>query len=240
MKHIGESKLHVPLWFRILVAIFILIIAFGFLFFREDDLKSASLFAGIVGGLICCIIYFCIDIVSFRKLDEYQRMGVHNLLKNRHDISYYRPIVGSASKRVKVMGSSCSRFIDDFMDIDSDDNVLVDCLQSKPQLIVELLVPEQAFMSEKSNTRFELTSDKIDKLKAKYKDRVSIRRFGFEARHSFVIVDDILIAGPIFHDDQSKLAPAVHVDISTSFGEKYLEYFQSVVKQIDEDNKDKN
>ena len=203
-----------------------LIITFGILFYLVDDSKYVSLFGGIFGGLISCTIYYCMDIVSFRKLDEYQRMGVRHLLKNRHEKSYYRPIVGGASKRVKVMGASCSRFIDDFLDIDSDDKVLVDRLRSQPNLTVQLLVPDQEHMSENSQTRFDLTNKKIEELAKQFESRFEIRRFPFEARHSFVIVDDILVAGPIFHEDKSKQAPAVHVDMSTSFGEKYLEYFQ--------------
>ena len=226
MKDIDTSKLHVPMWMRIVAVLLVLIIAFGFFFFLEDDSKYVSLFGGFFGGLISCTIYFCMDIVSFRELYEYRRMGVRHLLKNRHEKSYYRPIVEGASKRVKVMGTSCSRFIDDFLDIDSDDNVLVDRLRSQPTLTVQLLVPNQKYMSEYTQTRFDLTHKKIEKLTKQFGDQFEIRRFPFKAKHSFVIVDDILIAGPIFQEDSSKLEPAIRVDMSTSFGEKYLEYFQ--------------
>ena len=228
MKDIDTSKPHIPMWIRILILLLALIITFGFLFYLVDDIKFVSLFGGIIGGLISCTIYYCMDIVSFRKLDEYQRMGVRYLLKNRHEKSYYRPIVGGASKRVKVMGASCSRFIDDFLDIDSDDKVLVERLHSHPNLTVQLLVPDQGHMSEYTKTRFNLANEKIEKLTKQFSNRFEIRRFPFEARHSFVIVDDILVAGPIFQEDRSNQAPAVHVDISTSFGDKYLEYFQKI------------
>ena len=228
MTDIGTSKLHVPIWFLILVLLLALIITFGILFFLVDDSKYESLFGGIFAGLIPCTIFYCKKIVLFKKLDEYQRMGVHHLLKNRHEKSYYRPIVGGASKRVKVMGASCSRFIDDFLDIGSDDKVLVDRLHSQPNLTVQLLVPDQENMSENTQARFNLANEKIEKLTNQFGNRFEIRRFPFEARHSFVIVDDILVAGPIFQEDRSKQAPAVHVDMSTSFGDKYLEYFQTI------------
>ena len=46
--------------------------------------------------------------------------------------------------------------------------------------------------------------------------------------HSFVVADDDLVAGPVFDDDNSRHAPAVHVATGTPFGQKYSTYFGSL------------
>ncbi len=65
-------------------------------------------------------------------------------------------------------------------------------------------------------------------VKARFGDRVELRRFDDAARHSLVIADNDLVAGPVFDDDKSRHAPAVHVGIETVFGQKYYSHFETV------------
>ena len=83
-------------------------------------------------------------------------------------------------------------------------------------------------MDESSQHRFAAGRLTIEKLKDKYKRRIEMRRFDFQARHSMVRVDNDLIVGPVFQEVESRNTPAIHVDIKSAFAEKYVEYFSWV------------
>ena len=74
---------------------------------------------------------------------------------------------------------------------------------------------------------FSLSQGKSKGAKTEFRERLQIRRFNDEARHSIVIVDDELIAGPVFDGDKSSYEPAVHVAVESRLGGKYAEYFRS-------------
>lgn len=155
-------------------------------------------------------------------------MGIRAILRNRHDKNYYRTIVKDSRNTVKVMGASCTRFVEDFLDDKSDDRVLVDALRANRSLQVQLLIPQDQYMGEGALARAQGLDRFLAPLRQEFGDRVELRRFADKAGHSFVIADDELIAGPVFEGDKSKYAPAVHVAMSTDFARKYSEHFDDV------------
>jgi hypothetical protein len=155
-------------------------------------------------------------------------MGIVNVLSNRHEKAYYRDLVCTARMTVLLMGASSTRFVDDFLDPDSDDKVLFDQLQRHAHLTVRLLVPALKHLSPDARAKSTGLMAKIARLNEKFPGRVELRRFEGKAHHSFVLVDDDLVAGPVFEGDKSKHAPAVHVKTSTTFAAKYREHFEEV------------
>lgn len=226
---------HVPLWLVILIVLVLflgaLVISFPFL----DNTKATSLVGGLIGGLVVYIANFISEKWALAKLFEFQRMGIRNILRNRHDKIYYRDMLANASNEVKVMGASCSRFIDDFLDMDSDDKILIDRLRQHPKLIVQLLIPNNDNMGDDARNRFAIVTQKLTRVRHEFNERVQIRRFSHKVRHSFVISDADLVAGPIFSEDKSRHAPAVHIGIDTDFGKKYREHFVRIWEQCEAD-----
>jgi len=224
------DKIPVPLWVLFILGLSVLTVGFviWYYFIDDNNAKLSGLVGGISSGLAVAIFTFAISIRPLQTLDKFERMGIRELLTNRHDKIYYQCIVGNAQKDVCVMGASCTRFVEDFLDMDSDDKVLVDALSKHRNLRVQLLIPEEQYMSPEAKIRSGIVKGKITALKAEFKGRVELRHFPERAQHSFVISDNDLIAGPIFESDKSKHAPAVHVAMSTPFGQKYREHFDHV------------
>lgn len=218
----------IPRWILTLVCLLSLLFILVIFIFFLDNPKTVGLVGGLIGGLVVYIPNFISEKWAVRKIYEYKSAGIKNLLPNRHNRSYYRKILESSSKEVKVMGASCSRFIEDFLDMDSDDKVLLHRMRTERNLSVQLLIPDDEHMDGDAEQRFTLAYKKLVKLDAEFGERIQVRRFCYRANHSFVISDDDLVAGPIFDEDRSKHAPAVHVSISSAFGKKYVEHFQSV------------
>lgn len=228
MKNFSNKYVSIPWALCVLIGLFAIIVLFIVLWYSSAEPKHASLLGGLVGGLIVFFASLVLDYFALSKLERYEKMGVRELLKNRHDKNYYQPIIRKAKAEVFVMGASCSRFVNDFLDLDSDEKVLVDGLRRHPNLTVRLLVPDKENMDGSSLRKFELIEGKLDSLKREFRTRFCVRRFQFEARHSFVIADGDVIAGPIFEGTESMHAPAVHILQSTAYGQKVRQYFDTV------------
>lgn len=227
---IETDKLNVPLWVILCVILCGAIIACGVWYYRLDvnDAKGLGLAGGILTGLIVYSLTFITLLSPLRELAKFRSMGVRALLANRHDQSYYRKLIGVSMRRVDVMGASCGRFVSDFLDADSDDKVLLDALTRHRHLKVRLLIPDDDHLSDEAKAALPRTLAKLEQARSIFGDRIILRRFVEKAHHSFVIVDNEVIAGPIFGDDRSKYGPAVHAAADTAFGRKYEEYFDTV------------
>jgi hypothetical protein len=224
------EKIAVPLWVLMVLGLLLVTAVMGVWYFWLDDqsVKMIGLVGGIVSGLAVFLLTFAVTIRPLQQLDRYHRMGIRAVLRNRHDKEYYRKVVAKAKKDVRVMGASCTRFVEDFLDIKSDDKVLVDALRINPTLRVQLLTPQERHMVPGTKARLPELGKLLDALAGEFGNRVEMRHFAWRAAHSFVIVDDDLVAGPIFEGDKSKHAPAVHVSMSTAFARKYSEHFNEV------------
>ena len=101
MKLIQERA---PLWLLILIGLCALLTILIIAFFSIENMKTAGLVGGIVGGLVIYIANFLSETWALRKLFEYQRMGIRNILANRHDRIYYKKILSGTSEESKNNG----------------------------------------------------------------------------------------------------------------------------------------
>lgn len=224
------DRVHVPLWVFLIGAVIVASALLGYAYYRidETDTKLLGLVGGILTGLIVYAATFVTLLRPLRDLDRFQRMGVKRLLTNRHEKADYRDMIAGARQRVYVMGTSCSRFVRDFMDRDGDDKVLIDALSAHPNLKIRLLIPTDKKMSTSTRSSTQTMLTQLAAVQNLYGNRIELRRFDDVARHSFVLVDDDLVAGPVFDGDKSRHAPAVHVTAGTAFGQKYCAYFDDM------------
>jgi hypothetical protein len=230
MTNFETQSLSVPKWLLIVLVVSIIsvILAVWYYYLDQDATKSIGLVGGIISGSLVFLLTYIASVQPLKNLARYEQMGIRGLLANRHDKVYYSTLVSKARQSVQVMGASCTRFIEDFLDPQSDDHVLLDALRHNQALSVQLLIPDDEHLTENARSRLPRVYEKLDALKGEFGKRIELRRFRAKAQHSFVSVDDDLVAGPIFHDDESKYAPAVHVAMSTRFAQKYHDHFETV------------
>lgn len=230
MTNFLDKRHEIPRWVIFVLGLVIALAALTYLLYAVDDqnVRMQGLLGGVVSGIIVYLVTFISVVDPLKRVDHFDRMGVIDLLENRHDKEYYRKIVIGCKDRVDVMGASCTRFVEDFLDVESENKVLVDALNKHKHLKIRFLIPTDEHMSQKTKNRIQDLRPKFEELKKKYGARVQLKRFDEEAAHSFVLADEHLIAGPIFAREKSKYAPAVHVKASTPFARKYAEHFEDV------------
>ena len=230
MNILMKKLVAVPLRHVIAFCLFFSVAIITLFFFIVEDERIAALLGGISGGLLGVAISFLFSIYEHMQNDRFRAMGVLDILPDRRDTSYYKNIVKNAQKIVLVMGTSCIRFIEDFADPKSDDRVLIDALNKHDNLKLTLLVPTEENMDNKSKLNFEAGKEKLEQLQNQFGDRVAIKRYNFEPRHSLVWVDGNLIVGPVFQEVESKNSPAIHLTTDSAYAKKYLDYVEWVLK----------
>lgn len=225
-----DKRHQIPRWVIFVVGLLAALATLTYLLFVVDDknVRLQGLLGGVASGIIVYLVTFISVVDPLKRVDHFDRMGVIDLLENRHEKEYYRKIVIGCKNRVDVMGASCTRFVEDFLDLQSENKVLVDALDKHKNLKIRFLIPTDKYMAQNTKNRILDLIPKFAALKDRYGDRVQLKRFNEEAAHSFVLADEHLIAGPIFAREKSKYAPAVHVTASTPFARKYAEHFEEV------------
>lgn len=231
MRTVMNKTIRMPIRYVILLALVILLAVTLYIFYGASNPKLATLVAGVSGGLIVYIVGFILSIYEYKSIDRFRRLGVKEVLSNRRGIEYYRKMVGEAREHVLVIGTSCSRFIDDFANEENNDHVLLDALRKNNALKVRFLVPDEQSMDVASRSKFSAGEEKLRNLLKAFPDRVEMRRFNHQPRYSFVRVDVDLIVGPVFAERESKDSPAIHLDVESAFAEKYLADFDRVWKR---------
>jgi hypothetical protein len=229
------ENISIPKWLLLALIAGVVAVAAGIYYYHLDpnNVKQVGLVGGVIAGLVVFLLTYAGSIRPLQNLTRYEKMGVRGLLSNRHDKAYYAAILSKAERSVHVMGASCTRFVEDFLDYQSDDHILIDALQRNKKLRVQLLIPDDSHITENAKARFPMLEQKLKALRSEFGERIELRRFPAKAQHSFVSSDDDLIAGPVFDGDESKYAPAIHVSISTRFAQKYHEYFEKLWSKCD-------
>ncbi|MFT4117916.1 hypothetical protein [Bradyrhizobium sp.] len=224
------QSVSVPKWLLIVLIVTIITLVAGIYYYNLDanDAKLVGLVGGVISGGLVFLLTYIVSVQPLRDLARYEQMGIRGLLASRHDKAYYTALVSKARRSVQVMGASCTRFVDDFLDPQSEDHALLDALRRHQGLHVQLLIPDDKHISEDAKARLPSLFHKLHALSGEFGKRIELRRFPAKAQHSFVSADDDLVAGPIFQDNESKYAPAVHVAMSTRFAQKYHDHFETV------------
>lgn len=225
MKILMGKDVRIPLRYLIGFGLILLCGVFTYLYFDLTDPKMVAYVGGISGGIAVLIISFMLSMYEYQQIDRFNDMGVLQVLPDRRDTNYYTKIVKDAKAVVQVMGTSCTRFIDDFANSESDNHVLIDALNKNKNLKVCFLIPSENHMDSASKHNFHVGKSKLVALTNTFSSRVELRHFNFDARHSLVRADDIIIVGPVFQEVESKNSPAIHLRISSPYAKKYLDYF---------------
>ncbi len=134
MQTLMRKVVGLPLRHILLSALVILFCGTLYFYFEIADPKISAIIGGVSGGVAVQIITFLFSIYEYRNIDKFRALGVLEVLPDRRDNDYYKNIIKDAKTSVQVMGASCTRFVDDFANTQSDDHVLIDALKSGCQI----------------------------------------------------------------------------------------------------------
>lgn len=219
----------------ILGGLIVLTIVFGiFFYFNKKDPFWAAIFSGVATGLLVSIVQFVISWYEhnkikriYRKIIEFEQMGIQKILPHRDDQGEYRDRVQNTKKRLWVMGHTASRFIEDFANKSSprtEKKVLFKIL-GDDNVKVRILIPAKEYLDADKQVSFDSTMMKMQQIGEKYPN-FEVKYFEHKPAHSIFLFDDQCLLGPIFPSLASKDTPTLHSKVNGEFSEQYIAYFE--------------
>ena len=109
MKSFEQLTARVPWWMMLVAICVIFTVVSWFWLSNTDDPRMMGIVSGLFSGLVLYVFGLITQVTVFNKLEQYRAMGVEALLENRHDKTYYGPLLSGARDTVKVMGASASK-----------------------------------------------------------------------------------------------------------------------------------
>lgn len=217
-----------------IVAILILIIIILSIWYSAtpDNKKLAPILSGLISGSIVLFVQLLLSWKEQSKLKKYDELKIKNILATRDDPEYYRPLIKSAKKEIRILGVTCSRFLQDFVDDEPSapekNKVLFIALDRKKIIVKILIADENTLTDPDDKDKCRLAKLRLQRLIKLYPDQFFYAYYQHIPTHSVMVIDDESIVGPIFTGVSSKYSPAIHLENSSKLIEHYRNYFDKV------------
>jgi len=212
----------------IIVALLIAIIGFGFFYFNETtDNKVGALYGGLMTGFILVLIQFFFAREQHILIEKIRKLGVVNIRSDRDDRKFYENLISSSKERIDVLGVTSSRFLEHFADDKShrdESKVLLQALKNGVK--VRILITKPDYLAGKDKNLAENAQTRLESIKQEY-GNFYYEYFDHLPVHSIFRADKACLVGPVFPNVSSKDSPCVHLDVSSDYAKRYLQYFES-------------
>ena len=228
-----NKKLSISMPWAIVVVTILLLMIFGaisILMTEKSILTNEGplwVFAsGVVSGLVVTLAQFCLSWADAKAIDRFRRMGVENVLTTRDEEAYYGKLIQTARSQVDVLGSTATRLMLDFADLNSpkaEKRALIEAL--KNDVPVRILVAAPAQLDPSDKYKYPVNRKRFEDIAALYSN-FEVRYFDSTPIASFVRADHELVVGPLLPGVESKHTPALHVYNHSPYAASYLKYFE--------------
>lgn len=202
-----------------------------------DGTKIGSLLGSLCAGLIVAIIQFFISYQDYTRNEIFRKLQIIKLFDNRNKKNEYNEYIGSASREIKIMGSTAVRFFRDFCvtDASAPDEEKTIITKLNQGVCVMILLPSKHFLSNEKLNDYDFVKEKIAEIKQNYPTaKFNVRYFEHTANHSIFMVDDTCIVGPIFPNLESKYTFSQQLRNVGELAKSYLKYFEEEWKTAHE------
>ncbi|HEY1174390.1 MAG TPA: hypothetical protein VGH19_23695 [Verrucomicrobiae bacterium] len=179
--------------------------------------------AGFFTSFVMMFIQTLIEWRTYSKLEALTKLKIKHVLHSRDNKAHYERLLTKTAKEVLVLGTTASRFIEDFAHATrSDSQSLLPVLAKN--VPIKILLPKSHFLEADDRSRAEIARRRMSELKSQYPN-FQVRYFEHPATHSLVKLDDECLVGPIFPKVKSKDSPTIHTSADSPFVQEYLNYF---------------
>lgn len=224
MDYKGEIKVpNYIIWVLFYVVVFVV---GGCLFFvGEWDVKIEALFSGIVVSALVGVVQILSGLDLYRKNRRLEKTKIVDVIDKRKDEERYAALIKQSRKQVLVLGSTCSRFMKDFVE---QSPIVSEAISRGVNF--KLLIPDDMHLDQEDRSKVETVTLKIyGEMDQREKRYFVIRRFSSPPNHSLVAVDDIYIVGPIFRKmKRSEVTPSIVFREGAQVANAYKEYFHQL------------
>lgn len=195
---------------------------------NSSDIKVATIIGGSCVGLGVATIQLLITIIEQKKISFYESLQIYDVLEDRDDKKLYQELINGSSRVVDVMGSTCSRLMEDFGQVDNDSsNALVKAIERSVKVRLLISNPESIDHEADKAAIITKTLPAARVLKKKFPTKFQIRALKNKPSHNVMLCDDICLLGPIFEQVKSKDTPALKTHKDSIISRVYLANFEA-------------
>lgn len=195
--------------------------------FLDNDGPVWVFASGVASGLVVTLAQFFLSWADAKAIDRFRAMGVENVLSNRDEEAYYGKFIQSARTQVDVMGSTATRLMQDFADVESpkpEKKALIEALRKGVEVRILVATPERLEARERIY-KYPVARKLFESIAAQYPN-FEVRYFDATPIAAFVRADHQLVVGPLLPGVESKHTPALHVYNHSPYAASYLNYFE--------------
>lgn len=200
------------------------------LYLWGSDEKVVNISGGVMVAAVFSIFQVFVNMSNLSTYQKYKDLKVKEILSHRDDKEYYRKLIEGCSENIEIMGVTCSRFLNDFADEESENHPFIDALNKKKNLKVKFLIAEKEYLPDNIHQAFDEAQNKMISLKKRFSGKFDFKYYEHAPNHSYVRIDSDVLVGPNFENVSSKNSPAIHIDYSSVYLERYKKYFEDTWK----------
>jgi hypothetical protein len=161
-----KIKLHAKdIWnlpdFKVLLVIIVILIAL--INFNFDNPTYESFISGLLAGLVITLIRVIFDFKKLKLSRVVKESKLKNMLTDRNEKQYYKEILENVEKRLWVMGTSCSRLLNDFGSSREGQDEILDNLIKK-NVDIQLLILDDSIIWKGKVGNYSLKDTKIKRI----------------------------------------------------------------------------
>lgn len=193
---------------------------------NEPNGKIASISGSLAAGLFVAIIQFIISWRDYKQTEKLSELKLIEILYRRNDSEFYAKYMKEATKEIKIMGVTATRFFNDFADNtpNADDKAKTLFSILDKGVNVKMLLPQKKYLDSNKQSDLAIVIKKVQSIKGVHRN-LELRFFDHIPSHSIFSVDDTCIVGPVFPLLESKNTPALHLRNNSPIAKEYIKYF---------------
>lgn len=221
-----KAKFKVPLSIILLI---VLSLISAFLVYKyansELDAKWAPFVGGAAVSSLAALFQYLVSFVDYRNNEKLKDSGVIKFLPSRGDKAYYQNLIKNSTSELKLLFHTSKRFCEDFCSNGTGDNLLIEALNTKPNLKVKLLILSKQLLPEDEYAGYEIAQKILKQMQDKFGTRFQVKYYVHAPAHNIFLSDNDAVIGPYFEHAKSKYSHSIHFKSNAGFVTEYKEYF---------------
>lgn len=187
--------------------------------------KWSAVVGGAVVASFTAIFQYIISYLDYRNNERLAISGVVNFLTSRDDKSYYSNLIENADVELQCLFYTSKRFCEDFCTEGGGDGLLIDKLNSKPELKVKIIIQEKASLPTSQHLNFDIASGKLQFMMEKFPGRFQVKTYKHIPTHNLFMTDKDAVIGPYFYNKNGKYSHSIHFRSDASYVKDFKTYF---------------
>jgi len=221
-----KTKLKIPLSIILLSILVLISIYLVYLYSESEvDTKWAPFIGGAAISSIAALFQYLVSFIDYRNNEKLKDSGVIKFLSSRGDKNYYQNLIKNSTSELKLLFHTSKRFCEDFCSNGTGDDLLIEALNTKPNLKVKLLILSKQLLPEDEYAGYEIAQKILKQMQVQFGDRIQVKYYDHAPSHNIFLSDNDAVIGPYFAHAKSKYSHSIHFKSNANFVTEYKEYF---------------